>query len=74
MSCENCENCPCKGVPAGDVVFPARLEPWQLHFQSHPAPVKPKHLAKYDGNGWIPSCPYGDCCSGCDAAGKCCHV
>lgn len=25
----------------------------------------------HDANKWVPQCPYGDVCSGCDAAGEC---
>lgn len=25
----------------------------------------------HDAHTWVPQCPYGDICSGCDAAGEC---
>lgn len=35
--------------------------------RSEPAPPTYDHTT----NTWTPQCPYGDVCSGCDAAGKC---
>lgn len=28
----------------------------------------------YERNKWVPQCPYGDVCTGCDAAGRCTRV
>lgn len=28
-------------------------------------------LYDYEKHRWVPQCPYGDICSGCDAAGAC---
>jgi hypothetical protein len=35
-------------------------------------PARPRY--DYERNQWVPQCPYGDVCTGCDAAGRCTRV